>query len=700
MRRLREFALLAGLLLVATSCSGASETTPSETGGTATTSTASTAAAPTTGDGTDDAPGGEAGGEQVSFAGTQPAPEFPAGLDWLNTGGPLTLEALKGKVVLLDFWTYGCINCIHIIPDLKRLEAEYPDELVVIGVHSAKFLNEGDTENIRNVILRYELEHPVVNDRDFEVWRTWGANAWPTTVLIDPAGNVVGGHSGEGVYQIVEPVVASLVAEFDELGLLDRTPLPVIAQREVRASTPLAFPGKVLATKDRLYIADSGNHRIVVSDLAGEVLEVYGDGNPGLRNGPGFEARFHAPQGMALSADGSTLYVADTNNHAIRAVDLAGGVVTTYAGDGRIGWPPSPGTVPDVGLNSPWDVELRDGVLYVAMAGHHQLWSIDVETGAAGPLVGNAAEGVRNGPLADAELAQPSALEFDGSGLLYFADSESSAVRTADVLGQDGMTGIVAGSNENLFDFGDVDGPAAVSRLQHPLGLAYYAPDNVMLVADTYNSKIKRIDIEGALVETYLGAQQGWADGTDPRFYEPGGLSILGDTLYVADTNNHAIRMVDLASGDTTTLVLSGIERFAPAPDDADYRGTVVRLEPQTVAAGAGALRLDITLPPGHKVNEQASSAVTWSVTGGVAAFAAGADRSLTGATFPVEVGADFVEGSGEVTADVVVVHCAETAESLCFIKQLRFVVPLEVSGSGSSAVIPLPYEITLPRDS
>ena len=200
--------LLAILLLVA-ACS------PAESGDTASPSTSaeqletdpSTTVAPNS-------------GEPVqSFAGTRPAPEFPSGLEWLNTAEPLSLEQLQGKVVLLDFWTYGCINCIHIIPDLKRLEAEYPNELVVIGVHSAKFLNEGETDNIRNVVLRYGVEHPVVNDRDFEVWRTWGANAWPTTVLIDPVGNVVGGHSGEGVYEIVQPVVQGLVDEFTALGV-------------------------------------------------------------------------------------------------------------------------------------------------------------------------------------------------------------------------------------------------------------------------------------------------------------------------------------------------------------------------------------------------------------------------------------------------------------------------------------------------
>ncbi|NNC74314.1 MAG: redoxin domain-containing protein, partial [Acidimicrobiia bacterium] len=243
-----------------------------------------------------------------SFAGTDPAPEFPDGLDWLNTEAPLSIAELRGKVVLLDFWTYGCINCIHIIPDLERLETEYPDELVVIGVHSAKFASEGDTENIRQIVLRYGLEHPVVNDRDFEVWQTWGANAWPTVVIIDPAGNVVGGHSGEGVYDVTQPVIASLVAEFGANGVLDRSPVSFALEADGLPETILSFPGKVLAdpVSGLLYIADSNHHRIVAADPAtGDVIDVFGSGRRGFRDGDARSARFDQPQGMVLSSDGA-----------------------------------------------------------------------------------------------------------------------------------------------------------------------------------------------------------------------------------------------------------------------------------------------------------------------------------------------------------------------------------------------------------
>ncbi len=643
-------------------------------------------------------PGSNAPDEPVeSYAGTAPAIEFPAGLEWLNTATPLSLNQLKGKVVLLDFWTYGCINCIHIIPDLKRLEEEYPNELVVIGVHSAKFLNEAETANIRNVVLRYEVEHPVVNDRDFAVWRSWGANAWPTTVLIDPAGNVVGGHSGEGVYDVMQPIITSLVSEFDQKGVLDRTPLEFAREVDGRSDTVLSFPGKVFVAPatGTLYIADTGHHRIVAADpTTGDVLAVYGSGKAGYRDGAATEAMFSSPQGMALSPDERILYVADTNNHAVRSIDLATGNVGTALGTGRIGWPPVGGRATEVAISSPWALEQKDGKLFIAMAGHHQIWEMDLAADIARPLVGNSRESTFNGPLAQAELAQPSGLAFDADGLLYFADSESSAIRSAQVDRSDGVTDVVVGSDANLFDFGDVDGIGTAARLQHPLGLAF-AADGFMYVADTYNSKLKRIDLGRREITTFLGGEQGWQDGDDARFYEPGGLAAAGSLLYVADTNNHVVRVVDLTAATTTTLVLKGIERFQPAPDNADYQGEIVEVAAVSVAPGRGSVELAVTLPPEHKVNEDAPSSAEFFVVGGIANFADANSISLTGAKFPVTVPVQWTAGEGTVTADLTVIYCREGAESLCFIQQLRLIAPVPVVAGGPRDPIKLEYEIT-----
>jgi len=495
----------------------------------------------------------------------KPAPEFPPGLDWLNTDRALTLGELRGKVVILDFWTYGCINCMHVIPDLKRLETEFPDELVVIGVHSAKFENERDTENIRHIIWLYGLKHPIVNDRDFFVWRSWDVRAWPTVFIIDPVGNVVGRHSGEGVYTLFKPIIERLVRDFEARGLLDRTPLRLKLEKEGIPRGALSFPGKVLADEKgrRLFVADTNHHRIIAADIAsGQVLKVIGSGQPGFKDGDFPRSSLDHPQGMALERDGRILYIADTGNHAVRRADLLAGETTTLVGVGfqSSEYPPRGGTAPDVALNSPWDVELDGGQLYIAMAGAHQIWVMDTKSQAIHPFAGSGREGTRDGLPDVAELAQPSDLTGDGQGHLYFADSEGSSIRRIETHGGKGEVTTLAGSGTSLFDYGDVDGIGGNARLQHPLGVVYYK--GVLYVADTYNHKIKRLDPETREIRTFLGGQGGWRDGTDPLFYEPGGIDAADDRLYIADTNNHCLRVVDLATHQTSTLLLEGMEHF------------------------------------------------------------------------------------------------------------------------------------------
>lgn len=633
-----------------------------------------------------------------SYAGTVPAPEFPAGLDWINTPQPLQLGELRGKIVLLDFWTYGCINCIHIIPDLERLEEEYPEELVVIGVHSAKFVNEADTENIRQVVMRYGVDHPVVNDSEFAVWRNWGAQAWPTIALIDPAGNVVGMNAGEGVYDLVQPIIEALTVEFTDQ--INREPFQLTPERAVQANTLLSYPGKVTvdSTGSTLFIADTGHNRIVAADASsGRVTAVYGNGEAGFENGGALAARFDAPQGLAYDDATGVLYVADTDNHAVRAIDTATGAVTTVAGTGQLGWPPAAGLLDDVRLNSPWGLALRNGRLWVAMAGFHQIWVIELDVGIATPVVGSGLEGVDNRSLVEATLAQPSAVAFDGTGRLFFADSESSSIRWADVLGAGGSTGLLAGSDENLFDFGDQDGAGSGAKLQHPLGIVWDEISGDLIIADTYNSKLKRIDPATGETVTYLGSSHGWRDGTDPQFYEPGGLAIAGQDLYVADTNNHVIRRIDLTTGEASTLVLHGIEEFAVDEGAAAYTGQVVTLDPAGVTAGPGTIQLAIELPADHKVNEDAPSSVVFDVDSEVVELAAGLEQSITGAELPLDLDVVFTPGETTLTADVTLLYCRNDAEGLCIIEQVRFVQPLSVGDTGASQVV-LPHTVILPN--
>jgi DNA-binding beta-propeller fold protein YncE len=454
---------------------------------------------------------------------------------------------------------------VHILPQLRKLERKWERELVVVGVHSPKFVAERDSESVRQAIRRLEVGHPVVNDRDFRVWQAYAVRAWPTLMFIDPQGRVIGRHEGEFPLEPLDRVIADMVREFDGAGVLDRRPLALAAD-DRGAATPLRFPGKVLvdAAAGRLVVSDSGHHRLVVADLDGRVRLVVGGGAPGLRDGDAAGAAFHGPQGLALRGD--LLYVADAENHALRAVDLATGRVTTVAGTGeqlmgeRVGGPAR-----QTRLSSPWALALLEGVLYVAMAGTHQIWALPLDGDAIAPHAGTGREALEDGPRPGASMNQPSGLTTDGRRL-YVADSEASAIRVIDP-GPRGEVRTIVG--EGLFEFGDRDGvgPQQV-RLQHPLGVAWH--DGAVHVADTYNHKIKRLDPATGECRTVAGTgEPGHRDGPagSAAFSEPGGLAAAGGRLYVADTNNHAIRILDPVAGQVTTLQLRGLEPPQAARD-------------------------------------------------------------------------------------------------------------------------------------
>ena len=649
----------------------------------------------------------EKGGDDVSARerGRVRAPELEGGRGWLNTEKPLSIAGLRGKVVLLDFWTYGCINCLHVIPDLKRLEAKYPAELVVIGVHSAKFENERETENIRRIILRYGLEHPVVNDAEFRIWKSYAVRAWPTQVLIDPSGYVVGSVAGEGHYDVLDGAIGELVAEAKKKGTLDARPLKFALERAKTGDLPLAFPGKVLADErgDRLFVADSNHNRVVVTKLDGTLLYTIGSGARGRRDGAFQEATFDGPQGLALDpADNSTLYVADTRNHALRRVDLKAQRVETVAGTGAQLRDHSlrKGPALTTPLSSPWDLSLAGRTLYVAMAGPHQIWKLDSDTREVSVYAGTGREartdGKRVGEFEDpaaATFAQPSGLAFD-AGTLYVADSESNIIRA---ISSDDVRTLAGG---DLFEFGDRDGAGDDVRLQHPLGLAHAG--GRLYVADTYNHKIKILDPRTRRVSTFAGTgKPGQADGARPEFYEPGGISAAGGKLYVADTNNHAVRVVDLATKRTTTLNIRGLKPpeagAAPAEESETQEPNAeeAKAAAQRVAAdGAVTLSVDVALPAGYHVNPSAPQRCRVEVTAGrehlaveaPAPNAAGAPQGVSSATLkgvgvPVRTTLRALKaGTAELNVRLTLYYCREDNTGTCRIKTLVWRAPVEVT--------------------
>ena len=501
-----------------------------------------------------------------------PVSPFPRDLDWINVARPIELRELHGKFVLLDFWTLGCINCMHLIPELGKLENAWPSDLVIIGVHSAKFESERDSQNIKEAVLRYRIKHPVVNDSKFAIWNRFGVQAWPTLVLIDPEGYAVWGHSGEATFEQVDAVLKKAVPYYRRKGTLDEKPLKLDLESAKMAATPLRFPGKVLADEQgrRLFIADSGHNRILECRLDGSLLATIGSGVAGRADGDFAAAEFNPPQGMAL--DGQSLYVADTENHLIRNVDLAGRRVTTVAGAGRQnrGAPPM-GRLNrplKTALSSPWDLWIHAGNLYIAMAGLHQIWIMRLNGSGIGVYAGNGVEDIIDGPVEPrhlyepgfASFAQPSGLASDGHWL-FVADSEGSSIRAVPFNPRQQVRTIVGTaelSSARLFTFGDVDGRGAGVRLQHPLGLAFI--DKTLYVTDTYNNKIKTIDPVTGDTRTLVGSKSSGRTDNPPAFNEPAGITAADGKLFVADTDNHLVRVIDLRAGNkVATLEIASL---------------------------------------------------------------------------------------------------------------------------------------------
>ncbi len=480
--------------------------------------------------------------EQASPAGatddnpvsTVSSAEFAPGLSWLNVERALTFADMKGKVVVLDFWTYGCINCIHVLADLKKLEEKYGNQLLVIGVHTPKFENEKNLETVRNIIVRYDIEHPVVNDVEYSLAKQYGMRAWPTRVVIDPTGKALGKLTGEGHYELFDDIIAKLLEEHK--AIINSNPVPLQLEKEHLASTLLAAPGKIAVSDRYVAISDTLHHRVILADHQGKILQIFGGPEPGSHDGNAADSRFNSPQGLAFTKKG--LYVADTGNHLIRYIDLVSASVTTIVGNGKLErFRAGVFNAEHVGLASPWGLAVDDSRLYIAMAGSHQVWVFDAITGTVSIYAGSGDEGIADGDLHTATFSQPSGLSVSGDWL-YIADAEASAIRRIDLKNE--VVETIVGTG--LFDFGDVDGEFQRARLQHVLGVAAY-DHNKLYITDTYNHKLKLLDLQNKQVKSLID------NGTIP-LNEPGGLAVFGNAILIADTNNHQIVFYDLASGN------------------------------------------------------------------------------------------------------------------------------------------------------
>lgn len=523
------------------------------------------------------------------------------GRGWLNTGGAeLDLETLRGKIVLLDFWTFCCVNCLHVLDELRPLEEKWADELVVIGVHSPKFEFEKDPEALQANIERYEVSHPVIDDPELETWSAYGARAWPTLMVLDTHGRIAGNLSGEGHAANLDRLVAELVAEGEADGSLRRGPAPTVLAE--RTEQTLRFPSKLAVLPDgRLVVSDAGQHRLVVFQADGATVDaIIGTGERGHADGDEDTAQFAEPNGvLALPAEvaqevGYDLLVADTAGHRLRGVKIGqdrllrsrtATEVTTLAGTGEQ-WmqgeplPRGEGDARTYSLSTPWDLTWSHSLnrAVIAMAGIHQLWTYDPATGALLVLAGTTQEGLVDGPAVTSWWAQPSGLDEMPDGRIVIADSESSAVRLLDPQTMQVSTLVGKG----LFDFGHVDGSLDRARLQHPLGVTAL-PDGRIAVADTYNGAIRLLDEETGEVVTVATDLK---EPSDAIVGPP--VDGIGQ-LIVVESGAHRITWVPVAKA-AERMIDEGAQR-------SERPATEVGPGPLTV-------RVLFTPPPGHKLDD------------------------------------------------------------------------------------------------
>lgn len=597
------------------------------------------------------------------------APEL-SGRGWLNTGGrPLSLADLRGTIVVLDFWTFCCINCLHVLDELRPLEDKYADVMVVVGVHSPKFAHERDPAALAAAVERYGVTHPVLDDPELVTWRRYTARAWPTLAVIDPEGYLVASMAGEGHVEGLARLVDELASVHRRRGTLRGTGWRPPAAPP--AATPLRYPGKALCLPDgALLVADSANHSIV--ELAPDATTVrrrIGTGDRGRADGSAATARFNEPQGMCrlpepvARAVGYHVVVADTVNHLLRGVRLAGDTdaveVRTLAGTGRP-WRGSvdrrPHEATAVDLSSPWDLAWYEDRVIVAMAGIHQLWWFDPVERAAGMWAGTTVEGLRDGPVSGAWLAQPSALATSPDGSrLWLADSETSALRWVEDCQLHTAVGV------GLFDFGHADGPAAEALLQHPLGVAVH-PDGTVLLADTYNGAVRRYDPQAGTVATV-------ATGLS----EPSDIVVTpGGEVLVVESAAH--RITRLAPGLLAEAAATG--------------GSRLRTERPSTALAPGEVRLEVVFSPapGQKLDDSFGAPTRLEVTASPAGLLRAGAGEGTDLARTLVLDPDVPAGVLQVVAQAATCDIDATNPA-CHLTRQDWGVPVTVEPGGATSL-------------
>ena len=585
------------------------------------------------------------------------APEL-TGRGWLNTGGQdLSLEELRGRIVVLDFWTFCCVNCLHVLDELRPLEEKYADSLVLIGVHSPKFEHEADADALAAAVERYAVHHPVLDDPELATWQAYTARAWPTLVVIDPEGYIVASMSGEGHAHGLSVLVEELIAEHSAKGTLRQGDSPYAAPPP--PETALRFPGKAAVLPDGSFVVSDTTHHQVVHLEPDLVTERARFGGPGVLN---------EPQGvLALPPEtaervGYDVVIADSVNHQVRGLRLADGSLTLLAGTGRqLRERSGSGPALKQDLSTPWDVAWFIDRVVIAMAGVHQLWALHLAADPADNTVavlgGTSSEGIRDGAADEAWFAQPSGLAVSADGRrLWVADSETSALRSLDLTDEGFVVGTHVG--QGLFDFGHRDGPAQQALLQHPLGVTVL-PDGSVAVSDTYNGAVRRFDPVAREVSTLATGLR-----------EP--------SAAVVETDDDGTRLVVVESAAHQLVRV-------PLPEKAQRVDGLARQTQrprQEIASGTVRLRVNFTPPTGQKLDHRWGDPTRLVVSATPAALLAQGEGSAVGLTR--ELVLDPAVGDGVLHVSVQAAACdgdPETGEvpehAACHLYQQDWGIPV-----------------------
>ncbi|QKW28496.1 redoxin domain-containing protein [Streptomyces seoulensis] len=581
------------------------------------------------------------------------APELIGKGGWINTGGKhLKLADFRGRTLILDFWTFCCVNCLHVLDELRELEERHRDTVVIIGVHSPKFVHEAEHQAVVDAVERYGVEHPVLDDPELATWKQYAVRAWPTLVVIDPEGYVVAQHAGEGHAHALGKLVAELEAEHAAKGTLRRGDGPYVAPEP--QPTTLRFPGKaLLLPSGGFLVSDTTRHQLVELAADGEsVVRRIGSGARGFADGGPEDAAFNEPQGLALLDDG-TVVVADTVNHALRRFDPATGLTTTLAGTGRqwMQGEAASGPAREVSLSSPWDVAWWRGRVWIAMAGVHQLWAYDPADATVSVTAGTTNEGLVDGPGAEAWFAQPSGLAATPERL-WVADSETSALRWVD---PDGHVRTAVGTG--LFDFGHRDGAAGQALLQHPLGVTAL-PDGSVAVSDTYNHALRRYDPASGEVTTLA---------TDLR--EPSDAVLVGEDIVVVESARHRLTRLRLPQEAVRVEAVAHRTRRA------------------ATEVAPGALRLDVIFqaPAGQKLDTRYGPSTRLLVSATPPELLLAGEGAGTDLSRPLELNPAVPEGVLHVSA--MAASCDDDPANeypACHVHQQDWGVPVRLSDAGA----------------